>query len=140
MWLWRKIQELPRSFSLNIAIAFIENNEGQILITRRASNTVYGGYWELPGGKVENQESPEQAIQREIFEELNLNVLEMQWIANFKDDILFHIFRITKFSGDLNLKAGQSDYQWVFQQALKDFEFPSRNQHFFKLWQCSITP
>lgn len=118
-----------------IVVAFIENNKGQILITQRASNTTYGGYWELPGGKVEHQESPEDAIRREILEELNLSVLEMRFIANFQDDILFHLFHVTKFSGDLSLNAHQSDYRWVHQEDLKNFEFPNRNQHFFKLWQ-----
>ncbi len=120
---------------MNIAVAFIENNQGQLLITKRASDTIYGGYWELPGGKVESQETPQQAIQREILEELNLSVLQIDWLADFKDEIHFSLFYVKNFTGELKLNAGQSQYRWVYTQELKDYQFPNRNQHFFQIWQ-----
>ncbi len=120
---------------MNIVVAFIENNQGQLLITKRASDTIYGGYWELPGGKVEIEESPFQAIQREIVEELNLNVVEIDWLDDFKDEIHFSLFHVKKITGELKLNAGQSQYRWVFTKELKDYKFPNRNQHFFKIWR-----
>ena len=46
-----------------------------LLITRRPADTVYGGYWEFPGGKMEPGESPEAAATREIHEELGVRLV-----------------------------------------------------------------
>lgn len=48
--------------------------DGRILICRRASNKSLAGYWEFPGGKIEPNESMEDCIRRELFEELNMTV------------------------------------------------------------------
>ncbi|MEM1424450.1 MAG: (deoxy)nucleoside triphosphate pyrophosphohydrolase [Planctomycetota bacterium] len=45
-----------------------------ILLTRRRATTVYGGYWELPGGKIESDETPEAAARREVREEIGCAV------------------------------------------------------------------
>lgn len=45
----------------------------RFLITRRRSDTVYGGWWEFPGGKIEPGETPEQAVVRELYEEVAAN-------------------------------------------------------------------
>lgn len=42
----------------------------RFLITRRRSDTVYGGWWEFPGGKIEPGETPDQAVVRELYEEV----------------------------------------------------------------------
>jgi len=44
----------------------------KILIGKRASSEPYAGFWEFPGGKLEKGETPQQAIQRELMEELNV--------------------------------------------------------------------
>lgn len=51
-----------------------ENQTYDILITKRLANTVYAGYWELPGGKIDPGESPTRAAVREVHEELGLIV------------------------------------------------------------------
>lgn len=45
----------------------------QLLITQRPGNTVYGGYWELPGGKADPGESPESCVTRELSEEVGVS-------------------------------------------------------------------
>ncbi|MBL0927201.1 MAG: (deoxy)nucleoside triphosphate pyrophosphohydrolase [Phycisphaerales bacterium] len=47
----------------------------KLLIARRPKNTVYGGYWELPGGKMEPGETPEHCVVREVLEELGVPVV-----------------------------------------------------------------
>jgi 8-oxo-dGTP diphosphatase len=49
--------------------------EGQVLIARRKSEKTLGGFWEFPGGKIEEGENPESALKRELKEELGMNVL-----------------------------------------------------------------
>ena len=59
---------------INVVAAIIEDKEGKILITQRNFNKSQGGLWEFPGGKVEKNETIENAIIREIKEELNIDI------------------------------------------------------------------
>ena len=61
--------------------AYSVSERWSILLTRRKANTVYGGYWELPGGKIENDETPEQAAIREVREEIACDVLPLRLLA-----------------------------------------------------------
>ena len=54
--------------------AIIKNNENEILCALRSKDMNLSGFWEFPGGKLEKGESPENAIVREIHEELNCDV------------------------------------------------------------------
>ena len=55
-------------------VAAVMIHDGRILGCRRASHKDASGQWEFPGGKVESGESPQDALKREISEELSLNV------------------------------------------------------------------
>ena len=57
-----------------IALLALINNNNEVLISLRKNRKEYNGYWEYPGGKVENGENLEQALVREIKEELNLEI------------------------------------------------------------------
>jgi 8-oxo-dGTP diphosphatase len=57
-----------------LVVAAILAREGRVLLTRRAEGKHLAGLWEFPGGKVEEWESPETALAREIREELDLEV------------------------------------------------------------------
>lgn len=57
-----------------IVTAAILRQQDRILITRRPANKPHGGMWELPGGKLDGNESPQQALQRELREELGIEV------------------------------------------------------------------
>ncbi len=120
---------------MKIVIGFIENSEGQILVTRRALNTPMGGYWELPGGKIELFESSQAALVREIKEELNLDVLSCEDIAVLEDDYTFYLFQVSNWSGELELLVGQLAYRWLHFEEIAEYNFPQRNIMFFELWQ-----
>jgi len=57
-----------------LVVAAILAREGRVLLTRRAEGKHLAGLWEFPGGKVETWETPEEALVREIREELDLEV------------------------------------------------------------------
>ncbi len=57
-----------------VAAAVIENREGRILIARRKADITLGGYWEFPGGKLEEGESPYECAVRELREEMDLHI------------------------------------------------------------------
>jgi 8-oxo-dGTP diphosphatase len=55
-----------------VACALIEDELGRLLIAKRPEGKCLGGLWEFPGGKLENGESPEMALRRELREELRI--------------------------------------------------------------------
>ena len=60
--------------TVHVAVAVIENSVGDFLIAQRANHQHMGGCWEFPGGKVDDGESPEAALVREIQEELGISI------------------------------------------------------------------
>ena len=59
---------------VEVAVGVLIRPDGDFLLTSRPGGKVYSGYWEFPGGKVEGGESVEQALCRELFEELGIEV------------------------------------------------------------------
>jgi 8-oxo-dGTP diphosphatase len=59
---------------LQVVCAVIEDDAGRILACRRPQGKSLGGLWEFPGGKIEEGESPAAALQRELREELSIEV------------------------------------------------------------------
>jgi 8-oxo-dGTP diphosphatase len=60
--------------AVEVAAAVIERADGAVLLAQRPIGKVYAGYWEFPGGKVEAGEIPEAALEREIREELGVEI------------------------------------------------------------------
>ena len=65
---------------VDVAIGILIDDEplamgisARVLVTQRRTSTVYGGWWEFPGGKIEPGESPERAMVRELYEEIGVN-------------------------------------------------------------------
>ncbi|KFI64549.1 (deoxy)nucleoside triphosphate pyrophosphohydrolase [Bifidobacterium cuniculi] len=61
--------------SIRVVGAAIVNAEGQVLCVQRGQGKSLAGYWEFPGGKIEDGETPRRALRREIHEELGCDVL-----------------------------------------------------------------
>ena len=59
---------------IDVAAAVITRPDGRFLLARRPEGKPYPGYWEFPGGKLEPGENPQQALNRELMEELGLQV------------------------------------------------------------------
>ncbi len=63
--------------TIKAVVGVLRNNQQQILIAKRQTHQFMGGFWELPGGKIEVAESSQEAITRELKEELGINVVEL---------------------------------------------------------------
>jgi len=117
--------------AVHVAVAVIEDNDGNILIAKRPDHVHQGGYWEFPGGKVESDETIETALTREIREELNLLITRSQPLITiphtYPDKTVFlDVHRVTEYSGKAIGNEGQL-IKWVNKFSLRDFEFPKAN-------------
>ena len=64
---------------INASVAIIlDDNQSKVYITKRQKHQSYAGYWEFPGGKVEDNESFEQCVIREVYEEIGLLIENVQ--------------------------------------------------------------
>ncbi len=104
------------SFYINSAAAvaaIIENDRGEILLTRRAFEP-HKGYLDLPGGFVDPMESVEEALHREIKEELNLEITDMKYLFSVPNQYVFSNF--TVFTTDLAFRCKTSDTNCLITQ------------------------
>jgi 8-oxo-dGTP diphosphatase len=100
----------------HVSAAVLIREDGSFLLAQRPAGKPYPGYWEFPGGKIEPDETPAQAIIREIKEELNIEVLDPQpWIVRQHvyehATVLLRFFRITQWRGELRGLEGQA-FTW----------------------------
>jgi len=79
--------------------AIIVNEKGQVLLTRRAYEPC-AGMLDLPGGFVDPMETAEEAVVREIKEELNINVVSLRYLASFPNEYVFSDYSV--FTTDLS--------------------------------------
>ena len=59
---------------VDVAVGILVRSDGRFLLTTRPQGKVYAGYWEFPGGKLEAGESVQQALVRELSEELGISL------------------------------------------------------------------
>lgn len=117
---------------VHVAVAVIENDRGEVLVARRAEHQHQGGLWEFPGGKVEAGETVMQALQREIREEIALDVQAaeplLQIPFQYPDkQVLLDVWRVTAFAGTPQGCEGQP-LRWVPLVALGSYDFPAANR------------
>jgi len=118
--------------TIHVVAAVIENAAGEILIAKRPQHVHQGGLWEFPGGKVENNETTQTALYREIREELNININDDSPLIQIHHDypdksILLDVRHIEAFTGTVIGNEGQ-EVRWVKKRQLGDFAFPAANR------------
>ncbi len=59
---------------MDVAVGVLIDSEGRFLLTSRPADKVFAGYWEFPGGKLEAGETVEQALKRELHEEIGIHI------------------------------------------------------------------
>ena len=121
-------------YRITIGIIFKNN---KFLITLRKPDGLLGGLWEFPGGKIEEDESPEQACLREIKEEVNLKVDIVSHLAQIKHaythfKIRMEVFICRYLAGRIKLN-GPVDHRWITLNQIDEFAFPKANHKFFPI-------
>ena len=123
---------------MKVAVAVIVNDAGKLLITQRAKHSSHAGLWEFPGGKIEDNESPYDALFREIHEEVGLTILESTFLTQVDytydaKTVRLMVYGVSKFQGLARCCEGQLDLQWVSFNGLKNYQFPDANHVFLPL-------
>jgi len=118
-------------------VAAIIERDGRILICRRTPQQSHALKWEFPGGKVEPGETPEQALERELEEELAIGGAGGAEITRYaytypgKSPILLIFFRVTEFSGEPANRIFH-EMRWVPSSRLVEFDFVEGDLDFIR--------
>jgi mutator protein MutT len=110
-----------------VVVAAVVEHQGEFLVARRLEGTHLAGYWEFPGGKVRPGETHEQALQREIVEELNTGIASIRKIFStshaYPERIVdLHFYR-GELTGPPHPVLGQ-ELRWITRAEFASLEFP----------------
>ncbi|MEW7983874.1 MAG: Nudix family hydrolase [gamma proteobacterium symbiont of Phacoides pectinatus] len=111
-----------------VAVAVIQDARGRVLLSRRPEHAHQGGLWEFPGGKLEQGEGVDQALRREIKEELGLEVSAhsplIRFVHHYPDKrVLLDVRRVTRYSGLPRGLEGQP-LAWVDLEEIGRYPLP----------------
>jgi 8-oxo-dGTP diphosphatase len=119
----------PEGFKASVEISgcYLEI-DGRLLLLECASSKPEAGRWGVPAGKLEKNETPEEAAQRELFEETGIAIesscihsLGSLYVRKPDIDYAYHLFRITlKKKPEVKLSNEHPKYLWASYQDLED--------------------
>jgi 8-oxo-dGTP diphosphatase len=102
--------------AVDVAVGVLIRSDGKFLLTSRPAGKVYAGYWEFPGGKFETGETVQQALSRELFEELGIRIQHLEpWRQELVDYphalVRLHFCKVWQWSGELQMREAQA-FAW----------------------------
>jgi len=117
---------------IHVAVGVIRGPDNTVLVALRATDSHQGGLWEFPGGKLESGESVNQALQRELEEELGITVLAQSRLCQIAHDygdksVLLDVWSVDRFSGQPHGQQGQP-LRWIPIEQLQTEDFPIANR------------
>ena len=114
---------------LVVAVALIDP-DGRVLLAKRPEGKSLAGLWEFPGGKLEIGERPEQALIRELKEELSIDVAEsclapLTFASHAYEafHLLMPLYVCRRWKGDVMSREGQ-ELKWVRAKDLRHYPMP----------------
>ncbi|AKF07113.1 5-methyl-dCTP pyrophosphohydrolase [Sandaracinus amylolyticus] len=124
-----------------IVAAAVVKREGRVLLTRRLQGTHLAGFWEFPGGKVEEGEDPEAAVVRECREECAIDlevvdVIEVAFHRYERKDVLL-LFYECRLASDREVQhLGVAEHAWVLPSQLRDYPLPPPDERLVRKLQA----
>ncbi|MDO9436124.1 NUDIX domain-containing protein [Hydrogenophaga sp.] len=97
---------------VDVAVGILIDADGAFLLTSRPPGKVYAGFWEFPGGKLESGESVEQALRRELQEEIGVTIGSAPiWKVSLVDYphslVRLHFCKVRDWTGQMHMREGQ---------------------------------
>jgi 8-oxo-dGTP diphosphatase len=101
----------PRT-PVDVAVGVLIDAEARFLLCSRPANKVYAGYWEFPGGKLEDGESVAQALARELHEELGIRIgavlpWRIETMSYEHARVRLHFCKVFDWHGPFEMREGQ---------------------------------
>jgi 8-oxo-dGTP diphosphatase len=118
-------------------VAAMLEREGKVLICRRRPEQSHGLKWEFPGGKVEEGETPEAALERELEEELGIAGATGERIGGYeftypgRKPIRLYFFRVRSYRGEPRNRIF-SEMRWEPAERLREFDFVEGDREFLR--------
>jgi 8-oxo-dGTP diphosphatase len=119
---------------LLVAACALVDADGRVLLAKRPPGKPLAGLWEFPGGKIEPGETPEEALIRELKEELDIDVaakclapLSFASHSYPEFHLLMPLFVCRRWEGDIAPQQGQ-ELAWVRAQKLADYAMPPADE------------
>ena len=129
-----------------VAACVLLDGEERILIAKRPPGRPLAGLWEFPGGKVEPGELPEEALVRELAEELGIEVATadlcpLTFVSHSYPDfhLLMPLYLCRRWRGDLTAHEGQ-EFAWVRPDALRAYAMPPADEPLKALLPGLLSP
>lgn len=103
----------PDRKAVEVAVGVLIRKDGAFLLTSRPEGKAYAGYWEFPGGKLEAGETVEQALRRELLEEIGITIgAAIPWKVELVDYphalVRLYFCKVFDWTGDLQMREAQS--------------------------------
>jgi len=126
---------------LIVVAAAVLDVRGRVLLGQRPEGKHLAGLWEFPGGKIEKGETPEQALQRELKEEIGIKVqreklIPVSFVSHSYEK--FHLFMplyfCPSYEGEVRACEGQK-LQWVELEKLRDYPMPPADRPLIDMLQ-----
>ncbi|MBF7072053.1 8-oxo-dGTP diphosphatase MutT [Glaciecola sp. MH2013] len=116
---------------IHVAVGVVKK-DSKYFVCKRAAHQHQGGKWEFPGGKVERGESVEQALKRELEEEIGIALTHSSPLIEIAHEypdkhVLLSVLLVDSFDGQPYGKEGQI-HSWVSQAELEELDFPEANK------------
>lgn len=117
---------------IHVAVAIIVDAKQRVLVALRPDHVHQGGLWEFPGGKLESGESVEDALKRELQEELGIDVEQAEAFRKIQHTypdktVVLDIWKVSSFSGEPVGLEGQP-VEWRSIDHLQPHHFPAANR------------
>ncbi len=127
-------------------VAAVLLSEGHVLLCRRARDVPYAQRWEFPGGKIEAGENPEEALRRELAEELDIEATigPELWQTDYDapDGSCFrlHFFAVERWQGIPRPQAGVDQLAWVPAEAVEQYDILEGDREFALVLPWLLNP
>ncbi len=113
---------------IKVVAGLILQND-KLLICQRPKFKEHPFKWEFPGGKIKNDETNEEALAREIYEELSINIINCEELISYNFDykdlnkkVLIYFYSVNNFSGEV-LNNFHKELKWIEIKDIREYDF-----------------